>query len=263
MPSSRFPGESELVPIDLTSASKGNQEKYTSKDGKWYYKQNFYYQNRYWRDDLVECIASDLAMLGFKLPNCSVLQQYSAIRFGHHGVFSQNFLNPAEQYISFERITQMKNIQVPYYAGLETFKRVLDVYENQLRLDALDFLLTQCLLDYLVGNEDRHTNNFGAIKTAAGTLRLHPCFDFGLGMFEHDLIYDDYKFRDKLDHMQFRTFDTSQKRLILQLVKTYPQMQQILSNIVVQPSKFQFPSVAGETYLRHACVTLGVRICND
>lgn len=257
-----FPTERELVPLLNSSSSKGNQRKYVSKDKHWFYKQNLYYQGVYWRDDLVECVASQLATAGFKLANCAVLKQYSVQRFGQYGTFSKQFLKGNEQFVSFNRLLQLYGLQIPYNQGIETFKFILSVYEQYCHLDATDFLLTQCLLDYLVGNEDRHIHNFGVIKCETG-YRLHPCFDFGMGMFEHDFCFKEYKFKDKLPLMQFKTFDTSQERLISGLLPCYPQLQRVLDKKVVQPSQFKFPSVDAETYLRYACIRLGVPVCND
>lgn len=257
-----FPCERDLIAIVTRASSKGNQLKFISKNREWYYKRNLVYQGRVWRDDLVECTASKLASLGFKLSNCEVLNQYSVSRFNGNGTFSKNFLKPSEQFVTFEYIVSTYQIQVQYYKGVETFKQILGIYERYFKLDATDFLLTQSLLDFIVGNEDRHTHNFGVIKTKDG-FRLHPIFDFGIGLFEHDIMYEDLKFRDKLAHMQFKTFDTNQLRLITMLIQKYPQLQKILNNKVVHPSKFNLPSEAAETYLRFALGRLGVKICND
>lgn len=258
----KFPSEADLLSCLASCSSKGNQTKYVSRDGKWFFKSNFYYQGRYWRDDLVECIASQLAQQGFKFPNCDVLRQYSVSRFGTYGTLSRSFLKPTEQFISFDRIQRVLGIQVPLYRGLDTFKAILDVYASYFHLDALDFLLTQSLLDFLVGNEDRHMHNFGVIRTRTG-YRLHPCYDFGLGMFEHDRVYEDFKFRDKLVRMRFKTFSVNQANLIKSLCSEYSKLGTLVRSLVVKPSEFRFPSVAAETYLRHACILLGVRLCND
>ena len=90
-----FPCEKDLIAIVTRASSQGNQLKFISKNGDWYYKRNLVYQGRVWRDDLVECTASKLASLGFKLPNCEVLNQYSVSRFNGNGTFSKNFLNQA------------------------------------------------------------------------------------------------------------------------------------------------------------------------
>lgn len=259
---SDYPSEKDLLSISIISSSEGNQRKYISRDGNWYYKQCFYYQERFWRDDLVEVIASYLGRKYISLPDCEVLQQSSALRFGHHGVFSHNFLCSDEQYIPFGRILSANSIDIRLNAGIDTFNDILSVYENCCGIDATDFLIVQTLLDYLVGNEDRHLHNFGVIRSPKG-YRLHPVFDFGLGMFEHDRLYEDYKFRDKLELIRFKTFGASQVELIGILAEKYPSEFKRLTSWSLHPSEFTFPSVHAETYLRYACGRVGVEICND
>lgn len=257
----RLPMESELQSIDISGSSKGNQRKYRSLDSNWYFKQNFYYQDKFWRDDLVEVIASQLGNIYMTIDNCEVLQQFSDYRFGHHGVFSRNFLDDSESYIPFSRLCESNSIEIPLNKGIETFDAIRRVYEL-CQLDATDFLIVQSLIDYLVGNEDRHLNNFGVIQTSEG-FRLHPLFDFGLGMFEHDRLYEDYTFKEKLEHVRFKTFGSNQYELIQQLQQRYPNEFSRLLNWTLQPSKFNFPSIHAESYLRYTCGKVGIKICND
>lgn len=259
--SDRFPIEKELIRLDYNSSSKGNQVKFISIDKKWYYKQCFFYQNKYWRDDLVEVIAYQLSK---QLLGCfPALEQTSVVRFGNYGVFSPTFLMDSdESFMSFGRVLQMHNLQIPLSHGLKTFTAILAVYAKCFGLDALNFLLSQTLLDLLVGNEDRHIYNFGVIVTPTG-YRLHPLFDFGLGMFEHDRCYADYSFKDKLSHMQFKTLAESQLELVQQLCSKYPDEMKSLLSFELHPSRFVFPSESAETYLRYVCMQLGVRVCND
>lgn len=256
-----FPPESELQTIDILGSSKGNQKKYRSLDSTWYFKQNFYYQHKFWRDDLVEVIASQLGNIYMPIDNCEVLQQFSAYRFGHYGVFSRNFLKASESYVPFSRLCESNSIEIPLNAGIKTFDAILSVYKL-CQLDATDFLIVQSLLDYLVGNEDRHLNNFGVVQTPEA-FRLHPLFDFGLGLFEHDRLYEDYIFKDKLERIRFKTFGARQYELIQQLQQRYPERLSRLLDWTLQPHKFKFPSIHAESYLRYTCGKVGIRICND
>lgn len=257
-----FPAENELKRISTGTASKGNQPKYVSIDGIWYFKENLFYQDRYWRDDLVEVVASNLAHKGFTCGTAQVLTQYSDYRFGTYGTFSRNFAQPDEEFIPFYRLLRNNNFDITFNKGLDTFLQICEMYSLFCNLDATDFLLTQTVLDFLVGNEDRHTSNFGVLFNG-DSYRLHPCFDFGLGMFEHDRMYEEYKFRDKVEHMQFKTFGSNQMVLIEQLKKRYHNYFTHISHLCVKPSEFKFPSVDAETYLRNACIRLEVSLCND
>ena len=51
--------ESDLVSGLYGTSTKGNQRKWRTRDGKYYIKENFFYLDRYWRDDMVEVVASD------------------------------------------------------------------------------------------------------------------------------------------------------------------------------------------------------------
>ncbi|MCM1180365.1 MAG: hypothetical protein NC347_08930 [Clostridium sp.] len=50
----------DCIALDLQSSSKGAQRKWLSGDKKFLIKEQFYYQLRYWNDDLVEVIASSI-----------------------------------------------------------------------------------------------------------------------------------------------------------------------------------------------------------
>lgn len=257
-----FPSEKDLISITSFESSEGNQKKYISKNREWYYKCCFYYQGKFWRDDLVEVIASTIGNKYVTSSDCETLQQYSVSRFNSNGVFSRNFLRDDEEYIPFGRLLAVNDLEIPLGKKLTTFRSIVDVYDKLCGVDATDFLLVQSFLDFLVGNEDRHLYNFGAIKTTTG-YRLHPLFDFGLGMFEHDRLYEDYIFREKLEHMHFKTFGESQFELIRELMDEYPSTFSRFTQWELHPSEFVFPSVHAETYLRNACGRVGITVCND
>ncbi len=257
-----LPSDNDLIPLSTYISSKGNQSKFISYDLKWYYKQCFYYQNRFWRDDLVEVIASQIGEKFADIPEVSVLKQYPAVRFNGSGVFSENFLADDEQFITFNRLISAYNYEIRFNKGIQTFDEIVEAYRKLCGIDAVDYLLVQAFIDYLVGNEDRHTDNFGVIASKHG-YRLPPLFDFGLGMFEHDMLYDDYIFKEKAEHMQFKTFGKSQFALVQDLAVKYPKIFNRLINWQLHPSEFNFPSVHAETYLRYACGKVGIEVCND
>ena len=49
----------DMLQLSTASSSKGNQRKWLTRDGR-YVKEQFFYQGKYWRDDLVEIIASSV-----------------------------------------------------------------------------------------------------------------------------------------------------------------------------------------------------------
>lgn len=257
-----FPLEHDLIQLSFCSSSKGNQSKFISRDSKWYYKQCFYYQNRFWRDDLVEVIASQIGEKYANIPGVTVLKQYSEVRFNSNGVFSENFLADGEQFITFNKLISTHNFEIQFNRGIQTFNEIIEAYHKLCGIDATNYMLVQAFIDYLVGNEDRHTGNFGVIAYKHN-YRLPPLFDFGLGMFEHDRLYEDYIFKDKVEHMQFKTFGKSQLALVQDLAVKYPNIFNRLISRQLRQSEFKFPSGHAETYLRHACGKVGIEVCND
>lgn len=245
----------ELISLQLDSTSKGNQPKWYDKTNDLYIKGQFYYQNKYWRDDLVEKIASTL---GEQLPltdkNVTVLRQdLCEIQRSDDlikGVYSKNFCENAERYISVARIMQLQKVEFPFTQDIEAkWFFALDIMNRLVKEDCTDYLITMSILDYLVGNEDRHLNNFGLL-TDNDYYRLAPLFDFGLGLFEHDKKYLNEPFRDRLGLMECKPFSADNKETI-DFIKSNYDIDKYL------PDKFdltnvELPSTMAGAYILHS-----------
>ncbi len=201
----------KMLSLQTGSTSKGNQAKWYDKKSDCYVKGQFFYQDKYWRDDLVERIA---VTIGKQLPlddkNVDILEQnlciidtgYQQLR----GVFSSNFCGEGEQYVSFYRIMQSCKMEFPVLGTIkEKWDFVLDLLKKITGIDCTDYFIVMFILDFLVGNEDRHLGNFGVITNEHG-FRLAPLFDFGLGLFEHDRIYEGIALRDCIQKMKCQPF---------------------------------------------------------
>ena len=87
---------SDLLGLQCGSTSKGNQMKWYDSKNDFYIKAQFYFQDKFWRDDLVECIAAQLGkQLYLSDKKVQVLEQLPCkIDLGYntiYGVYSKNF----------------------------------------------------------------------------------------------------------------------------------------------------------------------------
>lgn len=252
---------SDLLGLQCGSTSKGNQMKWYDSKNDFYIKAQFYFQDKFWRDDLVECIAAQLGkQLYLSDKKVQVLEQLPCkIDLGYntiYGVYSKNFCNKDEVFIPFSRILNAKKIQFPYSSSIDTkWAFVLNTLNNLTQTDCSDYLLVMSLLDFLVGNEDRHISNFGVIYYN-GDFRISPLFDFGLGLFEHDRKYENLPLKQCISKMECKPFARHNEDLIAFISSEYT-IQEYL------PDKFdltgiELPSLKASSYILNRAKMLNV-----
>lgn len=80
-----------------------------------------------------------------------------------------------------------------YSDGVERYEKIIEYY-NTLGIEASRYKLEEMLvLDYIIGNEDRHFRNFGLVRDAT-TLKftdIAPIYDNGLSMYRKCLTKND------------------------------------------------------------------------
>lgn len=254
---------SDLLSLQCGNTSKGNQMKWYDSKNDFYIKAQFYFQDKFWRDDLVECIAAQLGkQLYLSDKKVQVLEQFPCkINLGYntiYGVYSKNFCNPGEVFVPFSRILNTKKRQFPYSGSIETkWAFVLDTLNNLTKSDCSDYLLVMTLLDFLVGNEDRHLSNFGVIY-CDGKFRISPLFDFGLGLFEHDRKYENLPLKQCISKMECKPFARYNEDLITFISDAYT-IQEYL------PEKFdltgiELPSLKASSYILNRAKMLNVEV---
>jgi len=254
---------SDLLGLQCGSTSKGNQMKWYDSKNDFYIKAQFYFQDKFWRDDLVECIAAQLGkQLYLSDKKVQVLEQLPCkIDLGYntiYGVYSKNFCNKDEVFIPFSRILNAKKIQFPYSSSIDTkWAFVLNTLNNLTQTDCSDYLLVMSLLDFLVGNEDRHISNFGVIYYN-GDFRISPLFDFGLGLFEHDRKYENLPLKQCISKMECKPFARHNEDLIAFISSEYT-IQEYL------PDKFdltgiELPSLKASSYILNRAKMLNVEV---
>ena len=243
----------KMIELQLSSTSKGNQRKWMADDI--YVKECFYYQGRFWKDNLVECIASEI---GKALTNKIPVLEYGPALICENGritegCYSKNFCLPGEKFIPFQRLMESKNIHLDFRCDFkERYDFVIDNMEMITGLSCREYINTMILMDYLVGNEDRHFNNFG-ILYRSGQYRLGPLFDFGLGLFEHDDKYQDRPFKECLEIMESKPFSSDNELIMDYILKDWdPGLKH------VDLTECMIPSPKAGSYIRNRFRHLGI-----
>jgi len=179
-----------LSPLSL----KGNQD-------KWYYeKENLVVKAALfdgfirWEDWKVELLASGI-MPQFEI---DVLEQKACMiddGFGNliYGSYSRDFRSEYERYYTFGRLLQKRDLTERFTSlsaqdKIKTGVEVLSEYIGEAQ--ASRFIEDMCLADYILGNVDRHYDNFGVLvrRDISGNLverRPVPLYDFGMGLFQN------------------------------------------------------------------------------
>lgn len=247
----------DMIELQLLSTSKGNQRKWFF-DGN-YVKEQFYYQDKYWRDDLVERITS---VIGKQLETSNLVLEQSLCLIEeenttHFGIYSKDFLKAEEKYVSVQRMLEVSNVDFDTRMGcIERYDFLRSFLESKTGLDFGQYLDTMILLDYLVGNEDRHLNNFGVIYKE-GSVRFAPLFDFGLGLFEHDRRYAYTPFSQCIHKMECKPFSTDNQK-IMDYRLTDGLCLELPNSIDL--TNCQIPSAKAGSYLRNRCMHLGIAL---
>ena len=176
-----FFDKSDCIELAINTSSKGAQRKWISADKKYFIKECFYYQLRYWNDDLVEKIASIIA----GQLNINHLEQHLGNISGVDCSYT-DFWGDVK-FIAFGKLKGSDNIW-EYKDAIDRIKFSIDLMFQYSGIDCTGYLADMTLLDYIVGNEDRHLYNFGLLYDGI-KYYIAPLFDCGLGLFEHDIDY--------------------------------------------------------------------------
>lgn len=251
----------DLVSLTIGTSSKGNQEKWVTRDSSVYIKGRFFNDGLWWRDDLVELIASQYARL-CTLP-VDVVQYRPCLVDGEPAVESDNFCTSNTRYMPFSRVCSVFNLDPPEY-WRKTPKHIYDFILHvaaMVDVDYSEYLDVMLLLDFVVGNEDRHFANFGFLyNDETHEFSLAPIFDFGLGLFEPDTKYQHLKFSDCLHRMLCKPFCVGSDLLFEELIQ--PRLCDLSCYLPssISVAEFTFPSEKAETLFRNRNLKLGVKL---
>lgn len=259
---SKFPvvDVSGLDPLHSTSL-KGNQEKWFCPETNRHIKAAFDYQEIVWKDYLCEVIADRLGnQLGLNVvpvTPCSIIND----SWTGAGVYARHFLNDGEELVSFYRIFKYfgynNDAIVRNQTVCKRIQWVIDRFKEFSGLDVSDYINRLIILDFLIGNEDRHLNNFGIIVNRdSGEFREAPIFDNGLSLLEHDRRYLGAPFQFSLKKMDGKPFCKSLKRAYEESRQMFPEVPKLDLDLggLVLPSRRAFD------YLKYSSEVMGLRL---
>lgn len=206
---------------------------------------------------IASAIAAQMPTAGVRI----VTQLPCEIRDGGritNGVCSRDFSEGGKRFVSFRRLLDLTGQDYEMKESVaENWENVRAVLQNFVNVNAEEYLVVMSLLDYLVGNEDRHLNNFGLLSDGR-TFFQAPLFDFGLGLFEHDRCYEGEPFRKCLSLMQCKPFSSDNQRVI-----DFLREQSLLDGYVPEELDLTdtvIPSPKAGSYLRNRCRNLGITL---
>lgn len=238
----------DCIEQNIVSSSKGAQRKWLSKDKQFLIKEQFYYQLRYWNDDLVEVMASGIGkQLGI---NC-VEQQLGNIS-GRDCSFSRYWGN--KKFIPFGRFKYYEEIQ-EYTDVVDKIKYAIELLFNNTQLDLTQYLANMTVMDFLIGNEDRHFFNFGVLYNGKD-YEAAPLFDFGLGLFEHDVFYKSLSLEQCISKMSKKPFHSWDIAL-----NYFSTVAYLPNAITVRIPRRLLPNSLAEPYLYYSFKQLGIGVC--
>lgn len=180
-----------IVNLGYNSTSKGNQHKYYDVLNKRYIKGQFEYQGVLWKDYMVENLSS---IIGSQLNTEIKVVKQNIVKLsnGNMGCISDDFAIDKE-WVPLAKLTDTVKLSKNFNKSFRVFSDILNVYTS-IGIDielSKEYLSTMIILDFLLGNEDRHFNNIGVLfDINTSRYDISPLFDFGLGLFEHDTKYD-------------------------------------------------------------------------
>lgn len=260
----RYFNTETLQSLQLNSTSKGNQSKWYELEERLFIKKQFEYQDKFWRDDLVEIIASEIAkQMPIEWCNITVVEQKPCILQEngkeYSGVYSKDFIAHSGKFFSFQKLVDCTKLRFPENGNIEEkWNFILMLYDELCHLNITDYLIVMSLIDYLVGNEDRHLNNFGCISKGKGVFSFAPLFDFGLGLFEHDRRYEGVPFRKCLSLMEAKPFSPDNQEVIDFLQDNYDIKRYLPKTFDL--SHCQIPSPKASSYLLNRCHQLNITL---
>ncbi len=155
----------------------------------------------------------------------------------------------SDKLITFDKLDKKKLVYE--YAGIDRLKYVVSTIEYHTGCAPVQFLADMTLVDFIIGNEDRHFRNFGITSDR----KLYPLFDFGLGLFEHDYIYDELSLEQAIPKMNKQPFHD------WNLVLNYFASCGCLRTGKIDLTGYAIPSNLGRQYLKYSCRKVGIDLC--
>lgn len=156
--------------------------------------QNKYYDNGYWYKVNSKGYEGLSEYLVSQFLSCTDVDNYVAYEKctinGKAGCRSYNFLEPGENFISFQRLydiyhgDNLSEAIILLDNPKERIHYTIDFIKEAINFDASEYLSKILTLDMIMLNTDRHFNNLGVIiNTEKGVCKEAPIFDNGAALF--------------------------------------------------------------------------------
>ena len=244
---------------------RGNQDKWYYQKERLVVKAALFDGFVRWEDWKVEALASQmLPLFGIQVLRqepCLLDDGYGNIIYG---CYSEDYRAVRERYYTFgrllinyggEKMTELFT-SLPTPEKIETVSRIIGQYIGQ--PDAERFVEDMCLADYILGNPDRHYDNYGILirrdnADQVVSKRPAPLYDFGMGLFQGQR-------EDDLDAaIEARPESPFAFRLAGAFDFFKEKWLRRCEGIQIDLSQYDFPSGLGKQYLRYSLGTLGVK----
>ena len=204
--------------LSIDSASIGNQPKYINRNLGKFIKLRYSYGNTFFKDYFVEILASNV--FSSSVLGVNILQQNLVLTNEGFGVISDVFTTTEQTYESFYQVARKHSkLNLPKF-DIPRMDRLMTIYEDYIKVDAIDYLLVMIFIDCVVLNEDRHLRNFGYLRDKSSNV-LPPLFDFGQGLFENKLIYKDLNLKEALLEVEHKPFNHDNLTVLKALYDTH------------------------------------------
>lgn len=260
--------------MEKRTGTDGYQPKFFVDNGENFLKVQCKLSNMFVNDWRVEDIASRICeQLGFyavKQVPCYV--KLNTVPQRLYGVLSKNFEKDGLQFFSFEKLLNLnseslrENYEYNILSAVDKMKwmskKVKEITQNQVSYDAfLKYLIQLSIVDILVCNVDRHPRNFGCcFNMKKGRFEVAPMFDFGMGLFENDVWFRNFKtFEECLNYCYIEPYSEDPLNLLIELNKHFNIYDYFKSkNVRLQINKDLFPSKKSYDYFKVVTQRMGV-----
>ena len=254
----------KLIKLDIASSSKGEQEKYYDTEKRSYIKLPFYFDEKYWKDYMVEHLSGMIFGEDYTLGVDIVQQEIVMTNRELHAVRSKDFCHDGEQWLPMGRIYERFHVYVEdCRSGSERLFQLIYTAKDECGVDIVPYLTVMFIADLLLLNEDRHYNNLGLLYKADGSYAAAPLFDFGLGLFEHDTNYEN-KSLEEIDPFNIRLRPLGVDGLkaleyLVDIADNREDIAYVVSGIRTDLDKSLFPNDNGYKYYMQAAEALRSR----
>lgn len=250
----------DLEKYNCRSGSDGYQAKYFADSRKHFIKTQASLSGVLMNDWMVEIIASKLCdrlnINCVKQQHCKVRDEVKTL----DAVVSKNFELDGWDFVSFESLLNRlsgESTQDSFFIRLGTIEKMeycAKVIAKACNINykyALKYMIDLAVIDILVGNNDRHTKNFGVFWDINNNkFSIAKIFDNGMGLFENDYYRDNYKnLQERMRNVYVAPYGEDPFDMI-KILKNYININNIYNFGNIKSSELTFPNEDSKVYFK-------------